>query len=334
MLISSGHVRPTTPPRLRLRSLVISKAAHSEPTRQALIAQINDDQNREGITSTVLEKVKEHMDGQLVAKGLTGIIALSPHLTSIDLLLQLAYFIDHSGDWAATVPIIRLAKHRGRVERRLPIEVGNADVEGVGSRAVFDGRCAAMRQLSLIQRHLGVRLERDNNGEERLNGCRLTIRTLQTLPADSHFRDIFDPAKPVCEIEDFAYASLRDAVLYEISMRPLPWGESRVAAQDVWQHRDTPGYERLHGGGRTPPARDSAARRGDQPDHTFKADISINSINYPYVSYASAQLYTTERPVDGKKGAARFPETVRVAQQVMGADAQVAFGSLLAVAVD
>mmetsp|Transcript_29741 Transcript_29741/g.86173 ORF Transcript_29741/g.86173 Transcript_29741/m.86173 type:complete len:133 (-) Transcript_29741:301-699(-) len=113
-------------------------------------------------------------------------------------------------------------------------------------------------------------------------------------------------------------------------LRATPAARHSAAARvELPHHRHT-----QHGGGRTPPARDSAARRGDQPDHTFKADISINSINYPYVSYASAQLYTTERPVDGKKGAARFPETVRVAQQVMGADAQVAFGSLLAVAVD
>mmetsp|Transcript_19080 Transcript_19080/g.54722 ORF Transcript_19080/g.54722 Transcript_19080/m.54722 type:complete len:267 (+) Transcript_19080:90-890(+) len=236
MLISSGHVRPTTPPRLRLRSLVISKAAHSVHTRQALLTQINNGPNREDITSAVLQKVKEHIDAQFVAKGLKGIIALSPDLTSIDLLLQLAYFIDHSGDWAATVPIIRLAKHRGRVERRLPIEVGNADVEGVGSRAVFDGRCAAMRQLSLIQRHLGVRLERDNNGEERLNGCRLTIRTLQTLPADSPFRDGFDPNNPVCEYDDWEFASVRDAVWLD----KMQYGGRRVVEQYAPRHINPP----------------------------------------------------------------------------------------------
>mmetsp|Transcript_29740 Transcript_29740/g.86162 ORF Transcript_29740/g.86162 Transcript_29740/m.86162 type:complete len:375 (-) Transcript_29740:1361-2485(-) len=112
-------------------------------------------------------------------------------------------------------------------------------------------------------------------------------------------------------------------------LRATPAARHSAAARvELPHHRHT-----QHGGGRTPPARDSAARRGDQPDHTFKADISINSINYPYVSYASAQLYTTERPVDGKEGAALLPQTVRVVHEMMRDAAVVAFGNRLAIAL-
>jgi len=60
---------------------------------------------------------------------------------------------------------------------------------------------------------------------------------------------------------------------------------------------------------------------GDQPGHTFQA--------YVYVISASVYLFTTERPVAGREGAARFPLTVQVARQVMGADAQRLFGNKL-----
>ena len=235
-MLTSSHGRPTTPPRLRLRSLVITKAAHSATTRHALIAQVNDDQNKESITSAVTQWVKEHIDAQLVAKGLEDVISLSADVTSLDLLLRLAYIIDNSGEWASMVPIVRVAKHQGRVEQ-LPIKLSSADVEGVCSRAVFDSRCEAMRQLSLIQRHIGVTLERRSNGVERLDGRRLTIHTLQTLPADHPFRNGYDEANPVCQIDDGEggresygqwitwscvclcagddYASVRDAVLDE-----------------------------------------------------------------------------------------------------------------------
>ena len=144
--------------------------------------------------------LRTQINQQLAAKGLEGIIALSPDLTSIALLLQLSYFIDHSGEWAGWEPIMRVAVHQRRGEGRLPIELGGADVEGVGSRAVYDGRCEAMRQLSLVRRHLGMTLERIN-GEERLNGFPLTIHRLQTLPPNSPFRDDrFDEANPVCEM--------------------------------------------------------------------------------------------------------------------------------------
>jgi len=43
-------------------------------------------------------------------------------------------------------------------------------------------------------------------------------------------------------------------------------------------------------------------------------------------NHAETTLYTTECPVSGKEGAARFPQTVRVAREVMGADVEVLFG--------
>ena len=71
---------------------------------------------------------------------------------------------------------------------------------------------------------------------------------------------------------------------------------------------------------------------GDQRGHTFEAHIFIGS--YPTFPFAVAHLYTTERPVAGRVGATRFPETVRVVREVMGADAQVVFGNKVAIAVD
>ena len=70
---------------------------------------------------------------------------------------------------------------------------------------------------------------------------------------------------------------------------------------------------------------------GDQPEHTFEAHLSIHIFS---LEVAFADLYTTERPVAGKKGAARFPETVRLVREVMGDDAKVVFGNRLGVAVD
>jgi len=68
---------------------------------------------------------------------------------------------------------------------------------------------------------------------------------------------------------------------------------------------------------------------GDQRGDAFEAHLYIHS----FASIASAHLYTTERPVAGEKGAARFPLTVRVVRQVMGADAERVFGNKLAIAL-
>ncbi|CEM01654.1 unnamed protein product [Vitrella brassicaformis CCMP3155] len=229
----------------------------------------------------------------------------------MDFLLRLLYVIEKSGEWAGWEPIVRMAERRRRVGR-LPIEVGSADVEGVGSRAVFDGRCEALRQLSLIGWHIGMTLERDDNGEERLNGHLLTIRSLQTLPANSPFHNIFDPNNPVCA----DYASIRDAVLHRVRS-----GTSVVADQTVHQHNNAPRYNRLRElTTQQPPVWNchtvSTIHRppelfgrvivlhGDQPDHQFEATIIISSC--PDV--ATAHLWTTEPPVAGKEGAAKFPQ--------------------------
>jgi len=180
-----------------LCSVLIRKAARSEATKHAVIAQLNDTNEH-----VVVEEVNKYIDGLLVAKGLQGIITISPQLTSVDSLLRLAYFLDKSGDWTGWEPLVRVAVHQGRGEGRLPIELGSADVEAVGSRAVFDGRCEALRQLSLIARHLDMTLERVSNSGERLGGNRLTIRTRHTLPRGSLFslfRNRFDLNNPACE---------------------------------------------------------------------------------------------------------------------------------------
>mmetsp|Transcript_35615 Transcript_35615/g.102340 ORF Transcript_35615/g.102340 Transcript_35615/m.102340 type:complete len:370 (+) Transcript_35615:114-1223(+) len=341
---SSDQDRPTLSPP-PLSSIVISKAAHLEDTRRALLSQINDDQDKESITSAVTQLVKEHIEAQLAAKGLEGIITLSADLTSLDLLLRLAYFIDKSGEWTATVPIVRVAKHQGRGGGQLPIELGSADVEGVSSRAVFDGRCEALRQLSLIQRHIGIPLERDSNGLERLGGRRLTIHTPQTLPANHPFRNYrFDDGDD--------YASVRDAVLDE-----MHWGGSEVAHQRGRRlhgnrHVNATRFYRLRQLATQPPPiwgchtistnhiralgdfNRMILLHGGQPDDTFEAHIYIYISSDTSSDLADVYLYTTERPVIGV-GAARFPETMRVVRQAMGADdIQVAFGSQLVVEVD
>ena len=65
--------------------------------------------------------------------------------------------------------------------------------------------------------------------------------------------------------------------------------------------------------------------QGDQPDHAFEAHVMI--CGRPH--HAVATLYTTECPVSGEEGAARFPQTVRVAREVMGADVEALFGDRL-----
>ncbi|CEM38959.1 unnamed protein product [Vitrella brassicaformis CCMP3155] len=349
----SGHGRPTRPQ--ELLPFLISEVARSGANRGALIAQIASGpltqqqlllhHNKETIESTLLQRVKEKIDAQLAAKGIEGIITLFPDLTSLDLLLDLVYIIDNSGEWAAWEPIIRVAKHQGRGGVTLPIELSSADVEGVGSRAVFDGRCEALRQLSLIGRHIGVTLERRSNGEERLGRALLVIRPLQTLPADHPFRNGYDEANPVCEFLGDVYASVRDAVLDEMRHRGSP-----VAVQYVNPDNDAPRYNRLrHLTIQQPPIWGrhtiSTGHRvgeglfhrmivlhGDQPGQTFETHITIIIGSNP--TFADASLYTTERPVDGKKGAARFPQTVKAVREVMGPDAERVFRNWLDIALD
>jgi len=255
-------------------------------------------------------------------KRIRHIISLSHGLRSINYLLQILYVIAKSGDWDGWEPLVRVAMHQGRGEGRLPMELTSADVEGVGSRAVYDSRCEALRQLSLIGRHIGMTLERVNNGEERLGGRRLTIHTPQTLPANHPFRNYrFDDGDD--------YASVRDAVLDE-----MHWGGSEVAHQRGRRlhgnrHVNATRFYRLRQlatqqppiwGCRTISTNHCPAAgglfyqvivlHGDQPHHTFEAHFYI----YSDFNYAGAYLHTTERPVAGREGAARFPLTVRVAR--------------------
>ncbi|CEM02487.1 unnamed protein product [Vitrella brassicaformis CCMP3155] len=268
---------------------------------------------RERVSADLLRSL---IDAQLAAKDIQDIISYD--LPSVGHLLRLVYFIDNSGEWEGWEPIVRVAKHQGRVER-LPIEVGSADVEGVSSRAVFDGRCEALRQLSLIQRHLGVTLERVD-GEERLGVHRLTIRTLHTMWADHPFRNGYDPKNPVCEYYGIEFFSVRNTVLYEMQDARPPCGQRQLATQPppVWGCHTISTTSR----GRM------IVLHGDQPDHTFAAHLYVDG------GYATVYLRTTEPPMAGKEGAARFPQTVKVVREVMGAaDAVRMFGSQLDVAL-
>ncbi|CEM23729.1 unnamed protein product [Vitrella brassicaformis CCMP3155] len=265
------------------------------------------------------------IDHQLIDKGIQRIISYD--LTATNLLLRLLCFIDNGSDWAVWGPIINVAKHHGRV-RDLPMTVTSNDVEGVGSRRLFDSRIEALRQLSLIGRHLyqsdnsSLRVERIDN-EERLSGRPLPIRAVRTL--------------------DFEYASVHDAVLHR-TCHGGP-GMSMVASKSSHDFRNVRHYTRMWVLATQPPpiwnrhtvstgshtafgySHRMIVLHGDQPDDHFEAHIIVHR----YDSYTSATLFSTERPVEGREGAARFPLTVQVAREVMGADAQVVFGNQLAV---
>mmetsp|Transcript_45820 Transcript_45820/g.113888 ORF Transcript_45820/g.113888 Transcript_45820/m.113888 type:complete len:160 (+) Transcript_45820:359-838(+) len=65
--------------------------------------------------------------------------------------------------------------------------------------------------------------------------------------------------------------------------------------------------------------------QGDQPGDTFEEEVFIDSTmsSFGALSSAYGYLYTTERPVAGKAGAAQFPRTLRVVREVMGKDALI-----------
>ncbi|CEM28646.1 unnamed protein product [Vitrella brassicaformis CCMP3155] len=313
---------------------------------------------RDRVSADLLESL---IHTQLTSKGLKDIITFQ--LASMDFLQRLLYALQNSGKWAAMVPIIRVAKHQGRGGgRQLPIELTSGDVEAVGSRAVYDGRCEALRQLSLIGRHLGrMALKRDDNGRERLGGHLLTLRPLQTpqsiwdtpgsilvhLPGYMDLRDRLrsdpDPNNPVCVRRGTVYASVRDSVLQKMRS-----GGSEVAVQHADQHSNARRYDLLESLATQPPpvwnchtistscATNGTSRRiivlhGDQQGHQFQAHLYIicrpPSIGRP--REAEVYLYTTEPPVAGTMGTARFPQTVRVVWRVLGADRQRVFGHQL-----
>ena len=160
---------------------------------------------RQRISEATLTSV---IDRQMAAKRMQDLISYHPNwnwASSLDLLLKFLYIIQHGGEWARWTPILRVAEKHGRIFWGLPIPLREEDVHGVGSRALFDGRCEPLRQFSLLWRHLqgdttpNMTLQR-MLGEEWLDGYRLTVRTLQTLPADSPFRARFDETDPVCQL--------------------------------------------------------------------------------------------------------------------------------------
>jgi len=76
-------------------------------------------------------------------------------------------------------------------------------------------------------------LERDDNGEERLNGHLLTIRSLQTLPANSPFHNIFDPNNPVPTTLQFATLCCIGCV------RERRWLRTRLSISTTMPHATT-----------------------------------------------------------------------------------------------
>jgi len=304
------------------------------------------------------------IDNHLADKGIQHLIAYD--IGNAGLELRLLYIIPQGGDWAGwAAPLICIAKHRGREVRDLPIRLSRRDVSGVGSRALFDERCEALRQLSLICRHLNRRGEGDMTvkrayGNEHVGRDKVTIHTEESMEEGNPFRAAFDASDPVCEItrglHEYAGWSLHArcecyASLRTLAVQKLCFGGGRTAkVAEAFASADSPTeaarYDRMralatqqplvwnrHSVGtsrKADPFERIIVLHGDQAGHTFEAHILFSTTP----STAQAALYTTERPVAGKKGAARFPQTVQVALLVMGADAEVVFGDQLAVDVD
>mmetsp|Transcript_16624 Transcript_16624/g.47345 ORF Transcript_16624/g.47345 Transcript_16624/m.47345 type:complete len:358 (+) Transcript_16624:194-1267(+) len=154
--------------------------------------------------------LKPLINAELRTKGIDDIIDYD--LPSTGLLLRFLYVIRNSGEWEGWKPICRVAYHQGRFDGPKMV-LRRGDVEGVGSRGLFDGRCMALRQLSLICRRLNSRgqrsmiLDHTSDGHELLGGERLS------LPVPSRSWASFDRNNPVCEYMGGYYASLRGAVL-------------------------------------------------------------------------------------------------------------------------
>uniref|UniRef100_A0A7S1JVF7 Uncharacterized protein n=1 Tax=Vitrella brassicaformis TaxID=1169539 RepID=A0A7S1JVF7_9ALVE len=87
----------------------------------------------------------------------------------VDYLLRLLHVIEEGGCWDWTVQLIYYLEN-SRIIPSLLIIIAPADLRQVGSRALFDSRPPAVRQLSLISHRLvpGLSLQRTPNGQDHL----------------------------------------------------------------------------------------------------------------------------------------------------------------------
>ncbi|CEM20406.1 unnamed protein product [Vitrella brassicaformis CCMP3155] len=104
-------------------------------------------------------------------------------------LLRLLHIIEGSGSWERTVQLIYYLKN-SRIIPSLPIIVAPGDLRQVGSRALFDSRPPAVRQLSLLIHRLVpglcLHLQRTTNGQDDLGEAVGSHRQLLTfLPIEA-----------------------------------------------------------------------------------------------------------------------------------------------------
>ncbi|CEM20408.1 unnamed protein product [Vitrella brassicaformis CCMP3155] len=106
----------------------------------------------------------------LVSNLVRGIKSEMP-MGRAEYLLRLLHIIEGSGSWERTVQLIYYLKN-SRIIPSLPIIVAPADLRQVGSRALFDSRPPAVRQLSLLIHRLVpglcLHLQRTTNGQDDL----------------------------------------------------------------------------------------------------------------------------------------------------------------------
>jgi len=105
---------------------------------------------------------------RLLGKWLGRIVSERP-MGRVEYLLRLLHVIEDGGCWDRTVQVICYLKNSHMIPS-LPITITPGDLRQVGSRALFDSRPPAVRQLSLISHRLvpGLSLQRTPNGQDHL----------------------------------------------------------------------------------------------------------------------------------------------------------------------
>ncbi|CEL93460.1 unnamed protein product [Vitrella brassicaformis CCMP3155] len=146
----------------------------------------------------------------------------------VDYLLRLLHVIEEGGCWDWTVQLIYYLEN-SRIIPSLLIIIAPADLRQVGSRALFDSRPPAVRQLSLISHRLVLQLEtadgpktlivrlqrRANGQEDHLDGQLLTFLTPSTVPDTLPFKiDEFNASDPPTKWDHNIYPSFTDLIIH------------------------------------------------------------------------------------------------------------------------
>ncbi|CEM10935.1 unnamed protein product [Vitrella brassicaformis CCMP3155] len=236
-----------------------------------------------------------HMDGVLRVQPPNEGRRLRRHLGQLTFVLGLIYVLENGGLWERWAPLFWLGRSHGRIST-LPATLSSDDLQKVGGKAVFNGRCEAVRQC-------------------------LTVYTEQTLPANHPFP--FDDRNPPVRMRDVLSASFRDAVVrcmrdcratrYVTTKFALPGHQDRsrelvTQAPPIWGCTIASSHVMPPGG----PRQRVVVVCGDQPGDTFAAHIYL----YLHGATASTALFTTERA----QGGVRKPMTVARVRQRLGND--------------